>query len=201
MRPEHFGQKKRNASLRLQRDRTLSLGGQWWVGAGGGGRKASWYYRNSCCVHFPRTQRDWLGKWDIKAVNLANKAALTSTINVTQRRQRLSVPGVFPPSAPPHPPHAAGSEGGSSLAVAGLDFSGFTFYQKMFIITLNYWLLKRNPSLSTGAIDFLFNINTRMDVPLIESTLHAHLFLFFFRLLLLISPPATPAKHWWRLMF
>lgn len=73
----------------------------WWVGAGGGGRKASWYYLNSCCVHFPRTERDWLGKWDIKAVNLANKAALTSTINVTQRRQRLSVPGVFPPPNPP----------------------------------------------------------------------------------------------------
>lgn len=74
-----------------------------WVGAGGGagGRKASWYYLNSCCVHFPRTERDWLGKWDIKAVNLANKAALTSTINVTQRRQRLSVPGVFPPRPPP----------------------------------------------------------------------------------------------------
>lgn len=115
----------------------------WWVGAGGGGRKASWYYLNSCCVHFPRTEQNWLGKWDIKAVNLANKAALTSTINVTQRRQRLSVPGVFPTPPPHHPPHAAGSEGESSLAVAGLDFSGFTFFQKMFIITLNCRLLKK----------------------------------------------------------
>lgn len=88
---------KRNALRRLQRDRTLSLRGAvgGLQGGGGGGSKASWYYLNSCCVHFPRTERDWLGKWDIKAVNLANKAALTSTINVTRRRQRLSVHGFF----------------------------------------------------------------------------------------------------------
>lgn len=40
MRPEHFGQKKRNASLRLQPDRTLSPGG----GGGGGLVGGCWWW-------------------------------------------------------------------------------------------------------------------------------------------------------------
>lgn len=98
MRPGHFGQGKEKCLAEVTARQDTKPRGR--AGSGGGGSKASWYYLNSCCVHFPRTERDWLGKWDIKAVNLANKAALTSSINVTRRQQRLHTP---PPSHPP--PH------------------------------------------------------------------------------------------------
>lgn len=83
-----------------------------------------------------------------------------------------------------------------SPAVAGFGFSRFTSLSKTVYYNFELQALeKKSICLSTDAIDSFFNVNTRIDVPLIESTLHAHLFFFFFFLLLLLSPPATPAEH------
>lgn len=82
-----------------------------------------------------------------------------------------------------------------SAQVAGFDFSRFTFLWKTVYYNFELQALeKKSICLSTGAIDYFFNVNAWIDVPLIESTLHAHLVFFFF-LLLLLSPPITPAEH------
>lgn len=66
-----------------------------------------------------------------------------------------------------------------SAPVAGFDFSRFTFLSKTVYYNFELQALeKKSICLSTGTIDFFFNVNTRIAVPLIESTLHAHLFFF-----------------------
>lgn len=100
---------------------------------------------------------------------------------------------------PPHPPPPlrflfffftlnktkVGSRG---RTLAGFGFSRFTFLLKTVYYNFELQALeKKSICLSTGAIDFFFNVNTGIDVPLIESTLHeAHLFFFFFSFLLLL---------------